>query len=1208
MEGWMPRYGFIRIVSLILVMAGLACGSAFAAGIRIVPSSTQVTPGDDFFFDVVAEGIPANGLEGVQFRLNLAPSSGAVTGVSDLSQAGANNIAVVTPLVVSPAVSGRSGIGDFFWNGKGPNGILVMDNETLTNGTGLYTFAHTSGATPPSGSGSTARFAVRTGAGITTERLEIGLSDVMLLDGGSSYPLEYTTGTTVQLRCMAKVPALLGMDRAAALAALTSARLVLGSIYEVNNIGGARPLNVVLEQSALSDSDLLCQTPVNLAINTPPMDVSNAVSIDKPNDESGAVLLSWTPSTSADSAGYRVHANGTLLKQIAGPSANGTEINSLANGVVTSLKVTVYDTFGNESAGTYVNALPLDDVPPVITISGIVAGSFSRLDATPQVTVTDAGPVTWSATLNGAPFTIAPITVDGAHTLTVSAVDKAGNSAVKTVAFSIDKSAPVISVTGVTDGAYYNSPVFPLVTISDTNLKTSSITMDGQAYTSGSKVAEAGSHTLLATAEDQAGSTTSRTVRFTIDTVPPMLTVSTLTNNSYTNNNILNVSGTASDDQSGVKELKVNGTTVPVQPDNSFSQALVLADGANTITVDAIDQAGNQTSDSRTITLDQKSPILVITAPADNSKTATALATISGTVDETSTVSVTLGNNIQTAVMNGTTFTADLNLVPGINTIEVVATDLAGNTGSQKRTIIYDDQKPSLAITIPAQDIRTNLSGLTISGSASDIYTAVTVSITMDNQTYTPTVVNDRFEQAVTFTTEKSYALVVTATNEAGSSTTAQRNVIYDITAPAFSIDPVTSPTTQPDQVISGAREAAATVTVTCATATVGMVEYPTATTWRTALSALTTGDNILIATATDAAGNIATLTAHIQLLTSISSLKALIGELVKSGALPAYTAAALKETLAKALNYYNSNKIKLGDIMMNSFIQQVNAAKNSGRISPATASLLVNAANSVIAAYHAGSTHAPILTITSPADNSVLADSSVTITGTVDKAATVKATVNGGTAQSAVMNGNNFTITLNLAKGTNTIAVSASDSAGNSATVKRTVVSDTTKPTLIITDPAQDITTSQAVLTLSGTATDTVTAVTVTITCDGKTYTPQVVQGTFRQQLSFAAPKQYAITVTATDRAGNSVTTPRNVTYAVSSLPSGDINGDGRVDIVDAQLALMMAMGMIKPTPSQLAAGDVAPLVNGKPAPNGVIDFADAMAILGKMIGLVTW
>lgn len=71
-----------------------------------------------------------------------------------------------------------------------------------------------------------------------------------------------------------------------------------------------------------------------------------------------------------------------------------------------------------------------------------------------------------------------------------------------------------------------------------------------------------------------------------------------------------------------------------------------------------------------------------------------------------------------------------------------------------------------------------------------------------------------------------------------------------------MTIGAVISPTYQTTQVLSGVREAGATVSVTCATATVGVVTYSTATTWQVTVSGLAVGENTIIATSADAAGN----------------------------------------------------------------------------------------------------------------------------------------------------------------------------------------------------------------------------------------------------------------------------------------------------------------------------------------------------------------
>jgi hypothetical protein len=72
--------------------------------------------------------------------------------------------------------------------------------------------------------------------------------------------------------------------------------------------------------------------------------------------------------------------------------------------------------------------------------------------------------------------------------------------------------------------------------------------------------------------------------------------------------------------------------------------------------------------------------------------------------------------------------------------------------------------------------------------------------------------------------------------------------------------------------------------------------------------------------------------------------------------------------------------------------------------------------------------------------------------------------------------------------------------------------------------------------------------------------------------------------------------------------IPDGDVNNDGVVNASDYSLALNIAVGIVPVTPLAHAHGDVAPLVNGVPAPNGAIDISDTLQINRKVSGLVTW
>ena len=265
------------------------------------------------------------------------------------------------------------------------------------------------------------------------------------------------------------------------------------------------------------------------------------------------------------------------------------------------------------------------------------------------------------------------------------------------------------------------------------------------------------------------------------DATPPILVVSTLPDGAYTNDFHLNVSGTVTDN-TGLQSLMISGATVTVNPDNSFSYLVMLTAGPNTIITVATDRAGNITTDTRTVTLDQAAPALSIATPADNSFTSQLVSDVTGTVDETSVVTVKLNSESpQIASLSGNSFTASVNLAAGMNTIDVTATDIAGNTSSGKRTVMYDPFAPSVAITNPEEDITTDQPGITITGTVTDALTPVTATITVDGTTSDLTVASGTFSQTVIFSATGSHAIIVTAMDQAGNSASAQRNILYVI-------------------------------------------------------------------------------------------------------------------------------------------------------------------------------------------------------------------------------------------------------------------------------------------------------------------------------------------------------------------------------------------------------------------------------------------
>ncbi len=263
------------------------------------------------------------------------------------------------------------------------------------------------------------------------------------------------------------------------------------------------------------------------------------------------------------------------------------------------------------------------------------------------------------------------------------------------------------------------------------------------------------------------------------DTALPTLVLSTLPDSSTTNDPVLNISGTVTDNMT-VQSLVISEVTVTVNPDSTFSYAMVLSAGTNTITAVATDAAGNTSTDVRKITLDQKAPTLTILSPADNSTTNQPVSTVTGTVDETATVTVALNSGAtQTAVMSGATFSTAVTLVNGMNTIDVKATDLAGNASSGKRTVTFDPTLPSVSITSPGHDIAVSQPTITITGTVTDSLTPATAVMSVDGVISALTLTAGSFSSTISFAAEGTHVVIVTATDEAGNSASAQRNIVY---------------------------------------------------------------------------------------------------------------------------------------------------------------------------------------------------------------------------------------------------------------------------------------------------------------------------------------------------------------------------------------------------------------------------------------------
>ena len=125
-----------------------------------------------------------------------------------------------------------------------------------------------------------------------------------------------------------------------------------------------------------------------------------------------------------------------------------------------------------------------------------------------------------------------------------------------------------------------------------------------------------GSHTVTINVSDNDGnSATQVSTTFKVDTVPPVLNVTSPTDNFITNNSSLVISGTTNDSTSSPVTVTVslNGMdtgAVTVGTNGSFSKTVTLASGSNTIIVTSTDTAGKSSSVTLKGTLDTSAPTI----------------------------------------------------------------------------------------------------------------------------------------------------------------------------------------------------------------------------------------------------------------------------------------------------------------------------------------------------------------------------------------------------------------------------------------------------------------------------------------------------------------------------------------------------------------------------------------------------------------------
>jgi hypothetical protein len=748
-----------------------------------------------------------------------------------------------------------------------------------------------------------------------------------------------------------------------------------------------------------------------------------------------------------------------------------------------SATVVATDAVGNNS--TVIRNFVVDATPPNTTITANPASVTNSTSASFSFTSTES-PSTFECQLDGGAIAACtvPKTYSGlsqaSHTFSVRAIDQYGNADQTPASYvwTVDTTAPV--------APSINTPAADIVT-ADTTPSVGGLaepnatvkvyegaTLVGTATADGSgnwalapdpTLAE-GAHALVARATDAAGNTSanSSTRTITIDTISPVVTITSPATGSVTGDNTPNIVFTATDANLTLVQCSVDGGAAVTC--SSPWTTPILSDGLHTVSVLGADATGShQTVASVTFTVDTTAPSApLISTPASDTSTTALRPSIGGSAEPNAQIKVYDGVaqiGTATATAGGTwTFTPTSDLSEAAHPLHVTATDTSGNTSvnSNIRTITVDRTNPSApVINSPASDGSSNNVRQAVGGTAEPSSTVTVYDGATQIGTTTATAGGSWTFTPSSDLSESAHPFHATATDAAGNTGTSSnvRTITIDLTDPAAPV--ITTPAQDltsgvNTQAIGGTAEPNSTVTVYDGAAQIGTATTDGSGNWSLSPDpTFAEGVHPIAAWATDGAGNtspasgnrVITIdnTAPIKPVISSPATGDNLGDatpVVSGTAEPGSTvdvfdgATLICSGAADVNGDWNctpSTPLSEGDHTLTA--RATDAYSNES-----------NPSDDVVVTIDLTS---PAAAISGPVDGSTIATHTpaVAFTATDDNLDTVECKADGDSYAACT----SAWTTASLADGVHTVTVRATDFAGNTATATTTFTVDTTAP-----------------------------------------------------------------------------------------------------------------------------------------------------------------
>uniref|UniRef100_UPI00388EFFB0 Ig-like domain-containing protein n=1 Tax=Enterobacter roggenkampii TaxID=1812935 RepID=UPI00388EFFB0 len=848
-------------------------------------------------------------------------------------------------------------------------------------------------------------------------------------------------------------------------------------------------------------------------------------------DYAATVLADGSWSAAVPSADVSAWPEGTVKISVTGDSSAGNPI-TISHDVTVDLATVAIS----------INPIAIDDVINAaekgadLVLSGatinVEAGQTVTISLNGKIysaTVDDSGSWTWtvpSADLAGLK--------DGDASVQVSVTNVNGNSASAGREYSVDATAPTVTInTLATDDILNAAEAKSELTVSGTSTaeagQTVTVSLNGKDYTTtvsadgswtlnvpASDVAALtdGSVTVTASVSDKAGNPASVDHNLTVDVTVPVVTINTVAGDDVINlaehSQAHIISGTATGAAAGDKvTVTIGGQTYTTVLDAAGNWSVGvpasvisgLSDGTVTVTASVTDAAGNTGTGTHNVTVDTGLPSVSFNAISDdnvlNAVEKGQDLRVSGTsanLAEGTVVAVTLNgkNYTATTAADGTWSltvpAADLAGLGEANyTLSASATNGVGNSVSNTANLLVDTALPTVTINTVAGDNVINAAevaaGQTLSGKVANAEAGNTVTVTIGGNTYTATVQSDLTwsvnvpESVLTALGNGDLTVSATVTNGHGNTGTGEREIVIDASLPGLRVDTVAG-----DDVINS-------------------IEHT---------------QNLIVSGTSDGLAAGTTLTVTVNGKTYAASV---LADGSWSAAIPAADVAAFA---AGTVTVIVAGQNAAGNPVTISHDVTVDLAAVAISIDAIATDDVINAAEKGADLVLSGST------------------------SNVEENQTVTVTFGGKTYTAKVDADGNWTATVpsadlaGLKDGDASVQVSVTNAHGNIASAGREYSVDATAPTVTIDTVAGDnvINGSEAAAGVAISGTTTAEAgQTVTVTLGGKSYTAQVQQGGVwsvnvpGSDLTALADSGYTVQVSVSDAAGNPGSAGKTIT-----------------------------------------------------------------------------